>query len=279
MKNFIYRVFKTKFAIYLIVILGIILAGFIDSLDGKGMRLLVFYLFPLLLAGWYLGQREVIFCSFFATIVWAYSLYARGGYYLHWSLWIINFLIQGLSLLMVPILIAKLRDSLLKREEILSHHDSLTGLINKRAFIELTTFGLALCKRRHSPVSLVYIDLNNFKKVNDDFGYYRGDLLLKHCAKLILSSVRATDIVARLGDDEFAIFLTDTDDKGAATLLDRLQINLKVDAAFQLLQVTASIGLLSMAETNDSINGLIAKANQLMYEAKKQGKNSIQMSN
>lgn len=88
--------------------------------------------------------------------------------------------------------------------------DALTGLNNRLAFIEAATIALALCKRHARPVALVYLDLDNFKQVNDARGHAEGDYVLRKCAATMLAQSRITDIAARLGGDEFVIFLPET---------------------------------------------------------------------
>ncbi|MDJ0922187.1 MAG: GGDEF domain-containing protein [Henriciella sp.] len=113
----------------------------------------------------------------------------------------------------------------LETAELLADRDALCPLFNRRAFERELTREIALAQRYGTPLCLIYIDLDNFKLVNDRFGHATGDDVLKHVAGLLVKSVRQTDIVGRLGGDEFALVLTHAelaDSQAKAALLERL---------------------------------------------------------
>jgi diguanylate cyclase (GGDEF)-like protein/PAS domain S-box-containing protein len=161
----------------------------------------------------------------------------------------------------------------------LARTDPLTGLLNRRTFLEYVAPRVARVHRSGQPGALVYLDLDNFKLVNDRFGHGRGDEALKHLAQALLKESRMTDLVARLGGDEFVVWLDDTDRKGATDKAKRLLALDKVLAPFSgdpARKLSISIGVV-MCEAGGAASAeeLIACADTAMYRAKKSGKNGI----
>jgi diguanylate cyclase (GGDEF)-like protein/PAS domain S-box-containing protein len=171
-------------------------------------------------------------------------------------------------------------------EEQLSHqafHDSLTGLANRVLFRDRVTHALERQERDQRPVSVLFMDLDDFKTVNDSLGHAAGDGLLGEVGERIREILRAPDTAARLGGDEFAVLLEDSGDGiGAADVADRLIQSL--DAPFHLenkeVFVRASIGI-AVAEPGDheidDVEALMRNADVAMYMAKERGKNRYQM--
>lgn len=160
-----------------------------------------------------------------------------------------------------------------------ANYDSLTGLANRSLFIDRFEQSISLAKRDHTHVALLFIDLDGFKSVNDNFGHSKGDQLLKFAAQRIESAVRTSDSVARLSGDEFAIMLCGDNDvysneKVATKVLQELA------KPFQLAEkeahVTASIGISIFPDDGELSEDLLAKADSAMYEAKEKGKNNVQ---
>ncbi len=159
-------------------------------------------------------------------------------------------------------------------EEQLTHqafHDPLTGLANRALFRDRVSHALALAQRRGSPVTVLFLDLDDFKKVNDSLGHAEGDRLLMAAAERFLACARSADTVARLGGDEFAILIEGAD--GREGLPDRLAAAMShpFSLSGNQLRVTASIGVAS-ASTDDRADDLLRNADMAMYAAKRRGK-------
>ena len=159
-------------------------------------------------------------------------------------------------------------------EEQLTHqafHDPLTGLANRALFRDRVSHALALAQRRGSPVTVLFLDLDDFKTVNDSLGHAEGDRLLIAAAERFLACARAADTVARLGGDEFAILIEGAD--GREGLSDRLAAAMShpFSLSGNQLRVTASIGVAS-ASTDDKADDLLRNADMAMYAAKRRGK-------
>jgi diguanylate cyclase len=151
----------------------------------------------------------------------------------------------------------------------LSITDPLTGLLNRRKFEEVLVNEVARA-RRYGPLSLLMIDLNLFKQVNDRYGHQAGDEMLKGVAQLLKSSCRDTDACARLGGDEFAVILPHTDSAAAEVVRNRIlkqASHTSVPVGGQELPMSLSIGMASLVEARDAVT-LVAAADADMYRVK-----------
>jgi diguanylate cyclase (GGDEF)-like protein len=164
----------------------------------------------------------------------------------------------------------------LRQEKEYSRIDFLTGIRNRRYFIELLNMEINRARRYEHPFTVVCIDLDNFKTVNDCFGHSTGDILLRLVACAIQQNIRVTDTVARLGGDEFAILLPETGRDVAEVILQRVQkINLDIMRRHGW-PVTLSIGVVTFTSPPSTVDETLRISDQLMYSAKNNGKNSIQ---
>ncbi|MHB8550951.1 MAG: GGDEF domain-containing response regulator, partial [Acidiferrobacterales bacterium] len=157
--------------------------------------------------------------------------------------------------------------------------DPLTHLRNRRSFYEQGTQQIAAVKRYMGEMSVLLIDIDHFKQVNDRFGHQTGDEVLVKVATLLGGIVRNGDVVARIGGEEFAVLLPETNRLGAAVLAERIRAQAEkaeMTAADARIQVTISIGMATFsAETVDTFDELLAVADRRLYLAKNQGRNRI----
>ncbi|MEO8132388.1 MAG: diguanylate cyclase [Betaproteobacteria bacterium] len=258
--------------IFFAVVAGLLLVGEIDYVTGTAIRVSPLYFIPLALAGWRLGRVGAALASLLATIIWNAVLYANGGEYRQLHVLVVNFLTQGIAFLTISMLVAVLSNAL-RQERSLGMTDVLTGLRTRRAFFDQAGSTMALCKRYQRPVALAYLDLDNFKNVNDSLGHAQGDALLGKIGSVIASSLRATDIAARIGGDEFVILLPETDAAKAAAFCERLRVTLETLADCQDSNVTASIGVAVDDPAGETVYQLLKHADAHMYQAKGGGKN------
>jgi len=157
----------------------------------------------------------------------------------------------------------------------LSEHDVLTNLPNKKLLQQEFVYALATAKRHKTKLALLFIDINDFKPVNDNYGHIYGDYLLQTLATRMQECIRETDMVSRIGGDEFVVLVNDTEsDQGCAILIKKLkQIIEQALLIDELsLQVSASIGVASYPEQGDTLEGLLHIADEAMYADKKQMK-------
>jgi len=159
----------------------------------------------------------------------------------------------------------------------LSEHDVLTGLPNKSLLQKEFLYALAVAKRQSTQLGLLFIDLNNFKPINDKYGHTFGDNMLQAIAIRMQSCIRETDIVSRVGGDEFVVLVSNTEsDKNCAILTEKLKniISQVILIEHVPLQVSASIGVANYPEQGDSLEALLSVADKAMYEDKKVMKSS-----
>ena len=152
--------------------------------------------------------------------------------------------------------------------------DVLTNVLNARAFADRLGQELERNRRYPRPLTLIYLDLDNFKVINDTHGHQTGDAVLRLVADAMRTSVRTADVVGRLGGDEFAVLMPETDAQLADGAAKRLAASLRT--VFKgTPSVTASIGVVSCTATDASTDDLLRRADQAMYDAKKSGKDRV----
>lgn len=159
----------------------------------------------------------------------------------------------------------------------LAHYDPLTGLPNRALFADRIYMAIEQAKRKKQCLAVVYIDLDNFKPVNDTLGHSAGDQLLQKVAKRLLKSVRNTDTVARVGGDEFVLLIADTGPHGYMRSVKEIInfIRRPIPIQKQLIELSASIGIATYPEDETEPDVLVRYADLAMYKAKEKGRNQI----
>lgn len=167
------------------------------------------------------------------------------------------------------------------REELerMSNHDPLTGLLNRRAFEEQTQREWARRKRQPQALSALAFDLDHFKSINDTYGHAIGDVVLVHTARVLRDMARETDIVARLGGEEFVTVMPGTTEDQASAVAERIRALLAGEPVMtpngQSLRITTSIGLATANAGDVDIHAVLQRADKALYEAKKAGRNRV----
>lgn len=167
--------------------------------------------------------------------------------------------------------------SLYRRMSTLAITDGLTGIYNHRHFHERLTEEWLRAERYRKPLSLVMLEADDFKKINDTYGHLQGDAVLRELAALLVRTVRDVDIVARYGGDEFTIILPETDIQGAITAAERVRRAVEAypfASEEGTIRVTISAGVASHPPVSDR-NALVRAADEALYTAKRQGKNRV----
>ncbi len=160
----------------------------------------------------------------------------------------------------------------------LAQHDGLTGVHNRRHLLDFLERELARCRRHGRPLSLVLLDLDHFKRVNDERGHLAGDEVLRGLARLVAPMARREDCFARYGGEEFALVLPETALEGARLLAERIrrsveELELRHDG--RPLRVTVSGGVAELRAGMEGPGALLAAADELLYRAKADGRNRI----
>lgn len=185
-----------------------------------------------------------------------------------------------ISILVTVILIFLIRNYN-KKLEYLAGNDLLTNMNNRRVFEDKLKNQILLHQRNKMPLSLVFIDIDNFKMINDKYGHEIGDKVLVRIAKILNENIRQTDLVSRWGGEEFIITYIDSSLKDAQSITEKIRVLIENDYLLKDLNktsVTASFGLTQLKE-DDNLDIVISRADKAMYKAKALGKNRIETIN
>lgn len=248
--------------------------GTLDYLTGD-YSLIVFYLIPVSLTAWFVSRRSGIFFCFLAVIVRfvADELVAPSPLH-NTSLHYWNDGIELVFLLIMSMLFSVLKKNL-DSEKNLASTDPLTGILNRRSFFNLAEYELNRSRRYGLPFTIAYIDLDNFKYINDRFGHHVGDELLVLVTGTITGNTRSTDITARIGGDEFVIMLPETPSGSAINLFNKLHGQLQEQMDARRWNVTFSIGAVTYLHPPATVDEMVRRADELMYDVKHGGKNRL----
>jgi diguanylate cyclase (GGDEF)-like protein len=256
-----------------LVLIGLI--GLLDYVTGYDLSLSLFYLAPVAIIAWYDTTVTGYLTSALSALVWllANSLaVAPGRLTPPLAAW--NTAVRLGFFVIVAKLLTSLRLAHETQRE-LARTDSLTGVYNGRTFRELVQLELMRAHRMGYPLSLIYIDLDNFKALNDRHGHSQGDALLQTVGRGLVESLRGTDVIGRLGGDEFAVLLPNTDQEQAGLVAKKLHIQLNASTKAVDPLVSLSMGVITNHSRTPEAEALISAADELMYEAKRGGKNVI----
>ncbi len=251
--------------VILLVVFGL------DFLVKYRLSFSVFYILPILMLSRYSNIKHTVSISFIAAALLFFSDISSGHpYALVWApYW--NGFVRLIFFITIPSLLY-----FWSKENVNALHDSLTGLPNRRSFMQTAEYEMKRCRRYGHPMSLAFIDLDNFKQINDKFGHQAGDILLGQIAEAFQKNIRDTDSFARIGGDEFVLLMPETDDASAFSVMTR-DINRVTPPLLSGIysSVTLSVGILTCLKNPPDLSEIMKRADQLMYEAKKEGKNRI----
>ncbi|MGC9097857.1 MAG: GGDEF domain-containing protein [Dictyoglomus sp.] len=161
-----------------------------------------------------------------------------------------------------------------KKLEELSIKDDLTGLYNRRKMDQELEKCLYIWERYNRPFSIIIIDIDDFKKINDTYGHLIGDMVLEKISKIIRENIRKSDIASRWGGEEFLILLPETNLQNATLVAEAFRRKIE-EANFGIDEkITVSVGVANI-ENNESIDSLIQRADKNLYKAKEYGKNKV----
>ncbi|MEZ4256512.1 MAG: GGDEF domain-containing protein [Polyangiales bacterium] len=253
---------------------SVLVIGAVDYVTGVELRVYPLYYVPVSIIAWNLARRWTVAFAILAALTWYVANQIAGLHYSHDAIWVANIAMQTGSFVVVGLLIAEVRKAH-RTERALGRTDTLTDLPNRRAFFEEAPRLLALARRQRNPVTVAFVDLDNFKHLNDTQGHDAGDEALRRVAAVLRSNVRAGDLAARLGGDEFVVLLPDAGEEAARVLLERIRTRLAEALTDLGGSTTASVGGATYAEPPTNLDGVIQKADELMYGAKSAGKNAV----
>jgi diguanylate cyclase (GGDEF)-like protein len=253
---------------------GVVLIGIADYVTGYQVSVSVFYLAPVMLAAWYAGKRAAIGLAVLSSFTWLTVDIGTAHPYDHFAIPFWNALVRLGFFLVNGILAAALRSSLLREREF-ARTDVLTGSFSRRAFDERLEQDLDRARRQSGSLTLMFLDLDNLKTLNDTRGHAAGDEALREAARALMSGTRRIDTVARLGGDEFAVVFPGTDQRDAKEVTKKLVGNLRRALTKVGPGVTCSVGVITYEDAPLSIDEAVRGADALLYDAKRHGKNRV----
>lgn len=266
---------QTQLALWLVAIGLAGLVGYLHLQTGLAYEFHLFFIVPVLLVAWFVNIRRGYVIASLTVILWYLADRQLGGETADRLPLLFNTLVRLSIFIAIVWLLGQLR-LVLTRESQLAREDSLTGLANRRGFMQLGQGLLALARRQQTPISAIFIDLDRFKEVNDSLGHEAGDTLLQAVARTLRQHLRSSDIAGRLGGDEFALILPDTDADAASAyaeaLRDRLLATMRENG---WSVVTFSIGVASFRQAPADLPSLLKEADALMYEVKENGRDRV----
>ena len=241
---------------------------------GEMLEFSVFFLVPISFFTWFLSRRAgLLACITSAAIIMGDNLSSPLHQINHRvAYW--NALVWLGFFLLITFVIARLKVLHLRERE-LSRVDNLTQVATRLAFYEFATTEINRARRSSLPTTLAYLDLDCFKEVNDRKGHAMGDRVLTTVARSMQKNVRQTDMVARMGGDEFALILPNTDKDAANKLLTKLLDMLIKNMQRDSWPVTFSIGAVTFRTPPESVHEMIQRADEIMYSVKESGKNRL----
>lgn len=244
----------------------IAIVAFADYLTGPHLSFSIFYVLPVALASWYAPRRITVLTCLVATTTWLTveisSMVYENTFIPLWNAAVRLGFFAITSALLVALKAA------LQRQEVLANVDGLTQVLNRRAFEQRCEYLFRLCERQSRTVSIGYLDIDRFKQANDEFGHQMGDRILVGIAATLTRELRSTDLVGRIGGDEFAIALPDAKYSGATFKLQRILTKLRRAAASNHWPVGFSVGVVVCCPPLPNVFDALHHADRLMYRVK-----------
>jgi diguanylate cyclase (GGDEF)-like protein len=255
-----------------IVFVGLL--GLLDYLTGNDILFSLFYFVPIVLVTLAVSLKFGLFVSFLSAITLLIAEVTTGYSYSHPIIFLLNTLIRTVFYAFVAYLVSALY-KLQKEERLAARTDFVTGAVNARYFNELLQMEVERIRRYPHPITVVFIDIDNFKLVNDLFGHKMGDEVLRCIASELKSQLRSTDCIARLGGDEFALLLPSARQTDAEVAISKVHNHLRAEMKRRNLPITFSMGAVTCAVPPYSAEQIINMADELMYEVKNSTKDDV----
>jgi len=247
----------------------------IDKIIGDDISFNIFFLLPVGIAAWFVGLKSGIAVS----VISAVSCYLADTIFTGLKpenpvLPVWNSAAGLVFFLLLAFLLFILRREL-GIHRTLAMEDFLTKASNSRAFYNYARIEIARIKRDKKPLTIVYLDLDNFKQINDTYGHNVGDEVLVTFVNAVRKNIRATDAVGRLGGDEFALLLPEMGAAAVGAFMEKLRRIINTEMSGKGWIINFSAGVLSCTRPPESVNEMIRMADDAMYEVKRQGKNGV----
>lgn len=263
------KIKEKQFMIVLSFLITIAVA-YADSKTGHEVSLSIFFLIPVSLAAIASNFRVGIAISVVSAIAWYWNDVSSGPAHSHWLIPVWNSVMRFGYFILHSFFLSRYVEQLAINREY-ANTDTLTGARNSRYL------RIRLTKEMESAsagnLTLAYIDLDNFKQVNDQYSHAEGDIVLRSFVDLVTARIRETDFLARIGGDEFVLVMPGCDTESSRNAIEVIIANARKLFLEKGWPISLSIGAVTTRTRTISSEDLIASADHLMYDAKKQGKN------
>jgi diguanylate cyclase (GGDEF)-like protein len=252
----------------------VVLQSIINYLAGPDFSIALFYLLPVSLVAWLVGRRAAILVSLASAAGHFSTEQVLGHFDGRPSILYFNAIAWFGGFLFVTYFVSALRLAH-DHERELARTDDLTGVINRRSFFEASQHEINRARRHRHPFTVAYMDVDDFKLINDHYGHSIGDMVLRSVSQTIKSNIREIDVVARLGGDEFVILMPETDEAAAQAVVARVHGNVMEKIREYGWPITFSIGVVTWATPPRTVDIMLKQADDAMYEVKNSGKNQV----
>lgn len=269
---------RSKPFVVALALLLVILQSSLDIWAGPDYSFFLFYLLPISLVSWLVGKRAGVFISLASVAGYFVTETLTDHFYLQPYAPYFNAVARFGAFLFVTYFVSALRRSL-EHERELARTDALTGVINRRSFVETASQEINRARRNRQPFTVAYMDIDDFKEINDHFGHSVGDNLLRTVTQTMKENVREMDLIARLGGDEFVIFMPETGQEAAQVVIERVRQHIMDVMRAHQWPVTFSIGVVTWTTPPRTVDLMIKHADDTMYNVKNNGKNRISHTN
>jgi diguanylate cyclase (GGDEF)-like protein len=260
--------------------------GWIDYVTGPDVALSLLYLVPVAFAGWYGGVTVAIFLGAAAGVAAMLANLPLDGSETVVAISMWNAFTRCVIYMSEAVLLAMLHRDREKLRRLVAHHSTLartdagTSLPNARAFMEMVEQELQTARETGNPVCVAYLDLDNFKRINDTFGHATGDEVLQRVAGALQRSIRGHDVAARLGGDEFAVLLRGVEPDAARTVGERIATRIgEIATSYAGAALGVTLGVAHFRAVPDNAAALLRAADGAMYVGKTSGKGCVVVQN
>jgi diguanylate cyclase (GGDEF)-like protein len=250
------------------------LISLIDYYSGADLTFSLFYFAVIVLLSWKVAiPRYAVVGAIAIACVWLVADWLTLGAP-HEGILLWNATMRLVVLVGLAVIVCRLREALAS-EQSAARTDFLTGTLNARAFAERAELEISKARRYGHPLTVAYIDVDDFKGINDRFGHSHGDQVLRNIATALKANLRESDSLSRVGGDEFIALLPGTGDEHAREVLSKLHSVVSKATREGESPVTFSVGAVVFDDPPTDVDALIRASDSVMYQAKGDGKNQL----
>lgn len=253
---------------------AIIILALADRVTGPVMSLAVFYLLPVAAMACFVGKLAGLTAATICGALWFMD--TTGSIPQSMPLSVVAWMaVERITFFILFTYLISVLKAYIDSQRQLAATDEMTGVANRRALLTQIAAELARAQRNGSPITLAFLDLDNLKTINDRLGHAAGDRVLQITAQTIASAIRKSDLLARVGGDEFALLLPQSDEQAADAVIRKVRALLATAMKHHGWDVTVSIGLATFHRLPADADEMLNTADRLQYQVKHNGKNSV----